>query len=593
MSSTLNQHCGQCGFLLPPGSTTCPNCGAPVSAPQPGEATPASNPPSEYFPGMAEQVDDAETLVRMRPEEVWPSQPSGEVSPSSPPPASGTLPTPVQTGPTGPGAQSAPVSGYVAPPQAGPALTPSYPSGGFQQPFGAPPAGPGWVGAPQGSMPTGTGTAPYPGQPFGGAPTAPEMFGAPSQAPYGTPPGAYVPGFGTAPGAPVGGPPPQRTLPLWFTIGAAALIVVGLLLVWITGSDWANGGLHVGIAALVFAGIVLVGFLVGRTQGYRSSRLMSGALAAVLILIVLGAAGIALQGPIHSLQGGAFDNQQNYLSAVSEYKAAGDSLGLARTYNDWGENLLSKKIYSLPDDPTTTATDGALAKFNFVLDPKNGFTQSGDPNIQDQVTRAKNGVVNTILAWGEAHLSQQDYQGAVDRFNLVLNQKDAYVATNNFAQVHRDAAKAYLALGQQQISGGDCTDAVATYQMVAKDYNDTPEGTQASSELKKPQSVTGTVVDFTTQAPVPGVTLYLSSKWSVQSGFFQASNDNVTKSGADGTFKFPNITPGDTKYLISYVDNGRETIVVSAASGQPLNVVVVLPLCGADAGPVPYNLPGA
>src|SRR5579862_4839259 len=108
MSSTFDQHCGQCGNLLPPGSTSCPNCGAPVSAPPPGAATPPSSQPSEYFPGMVEQMDSAETMVRLRPDGTWDNQPSdvapqfspppgsGVVAPSSPPPGSGMFPLPGQ-----------------------------------------------------------------------------------------------------------------------------------------------------------------------------------------------------------------------------------------------------------------------------------------------------------------------------------------------------------------------------------------------------------------------------------------------------------------------------------------------------------------
>ncbi len=392
------------------------------------------------------------------------------------------------------------------------------------------------------------------------------------------------------PGGPMMSVAPPRALPRWFVFGAAALIIVGLFLVWLTGAtgggDWANGGVRAGIGAFVVAILVLIAFAVGRQQGFRGGRIGSLVLATVLVLIVLGAAGIALQNPLHSLQGGALENSQKFSSAINEFNAAGNALGVARTYNDWGENLLNLKQYSVPDDPTQAATDGALAKFNYVLDPKNGFTKSADSDIQEQVTRAKNGVVKTVLAWGNSKLDQKDYQGAVDRFKLVLDQKDAYSLASDFSLLHKQAAKAYYGLGQDQISSGDCTDAVQTYQIIIKDYADTPQGNQASTDLKKPQNVTGRIVNRNTGQPSANAKLFLSGKWQLSSGFFSASDDYSTTSDAAGKFTFTNIPTGDTKYLISYVGtSGQEEITVTGGS-QPANVVIVSPLCGADAGTV-------
>jgi tetratricopeptide (TPR) repeat protein len=424
----------------------------------------------------------------------------------------------------------------------------------------------------------------------------PEMFSAPSQAPYGTAPGMYPPGFVPAPGGP-GFPPPQKALlPRWFTIGATVLVVVGLFLVWLTGSDWANGAVRAGIGALVVGAIVLVAFLFRFTQGYRATRTMSLAIVSILLLIVVGTAGLTLQGPIHSLQGGALDGQQKFAPAISEYAAAGDTLGLARTYNDWGEFLLKRGNYAVPDDPTQAIADGALAKFNYVLDSKHGLTTSTDPNIQDQVTRAREGFVNTVLAWGDAHVNSSDYQGAVARFKLVLDQKNTYGATSGFPKLHQEAAKAYYGLGQQQVTNGDCTDAVQTYQIVVTDYSDTPQGSQASADLKKPQSVTGQLVDVQKNAPAPHVRLYLTSNYTqALAGQAAPSHDYTTLSDSSGNFTFANIAPGQTKYLISYIQGSQELIIVSRSSGQPdpKYIVQVGPLCATSVGAMPYDLPGA
>ncbi len=410
-----------------------------------------------------------------------------------------------------------------------------------------------------------------------------EFFGAPAPGqmppPYGAPPGAYAPGFVAA--------QPKPPLPRWFTLGVTGLVVLGLFFIWLTGNDWANGGLRAGVAALVVGVIVLGVFLFRFSQGHRAQRTVALALAAVLVLIVIGTAGITLQGPVHSLQGGVLDSQQKFEAAVSQFSAASDSLGVARTYNDWGEYLLRQKSYSVPDDPTQQATDGALAKFEFVLNAKNGFIRSTDAQIQEQVTRAKEGVVNTVLAWGDAHLNNSDYAGAVDRFKVVLDQKDTYATTSAYPKLHTEAAKALLGLGQQQITSGDCTNAVETYQIIVKEYSDTPQGPLASADLKKPQTVTGRVVNFNTGRPAPNVKLFLSARWQVSNGFFNASDDYTATSDANGVFAFPNIPPSDDKYLISYIGSeGREIITVNRNTGEPANAVQVGPLCTTDAGTV-------
>jgi tetratricopeptide (TPR) repeat protein len=317
--------------------------------------------------------------------------------------------------------------------------------------------------------------------------------------------------------------------------------------------------------------------------------------AAIVLLIIVGAAGLTLQGPIRSLQGGVLDGQQNFAAAANEYSAAGDHIGLARTYNEWGEFLLKQGKYSEPDDPGQQARDGALAKFNFVLNPKNGFTNATDGTTLEQVSRAKEGVVNTVLAWGDAQLNklnsqnQPDYQGAVDRFKLVLDHTDTYGSTNAFPRLHKEAAKAYYGLAQQQVAAGsdsgDCTDAVTTYHLLVMAYSDTTPGQQAATDLKKPQNIAGVVVSRQTGQPASNVKLFLSARWQLMNNSFSASNDYTTTSDASGNFTFANIAPDDVKYLISYIGTGGgENITVSGASGQPANVVV--PLCGANAGTV-------
>jgi len=524
---------------------------------------------------------------------------------------------PGQMGPMG--QQNVQPATYMPPPVApGSWPTPAPSQGSVPQPFGAPPAGsgwagaspggPGWAGAPPGAAmpaPPSPGAFPYPAQPGsgmqGGWPSG-ESFGQPGMTgtmpqTYGVPPGAYAPGFG-APGTPggpgFGAPAPKRPLPIWFTIGAAALIVVGLFLIWLTGSDWANGGFRAGIAALVAGVIVLGVFLFRFSQGYRGTRTVSLAVASVLILLVLGAAGLALQSQFHQLQGSSLESQgksatdvgtadQKFGAAIGEFQAAGDNEDIARTYNDWGEQLLSQKKYQVPLDPTQSATDGrnqntdgAINKFAVVL---NQYKST------NQAQRAEEGETNSYLAWGDQYLNQSDYTNAVAAFKGAIDKKDTLGSTSAFPQLHQDAAKAYYGLGQQQINGtsGTCSDAVTTYQMLVHDYIDTTSGKMAQADLKKPQSVTGTVVNATTNQPGTNVRLFLSAHWQLSSAGFSASDDYPTTSDSSGAFTFSNIPTGDTMYLISYVGtSGQETITVSRSSGQPQNVVQVMPLCGAS-----------
>jgi hypothetical protein len=338
----------------------------------------------------------------------------------------------------------------------------------------------------------------------------PGMPGSPAG--YGAPPGVYVPGYGIS-----SVQPPRGKLPIWFTGGVAALVVVGLLLIWLTGSDWGNGSLRLGIAALIVAVVVLAAFLVRVRQGYRASSTMNLGIASILVLIIVGAAGIALVNPLHKAEGNSLDSSHQYQSAINEFKSANDTTSIAHTYNDWGEYLMSLKNYQ-----------GALDKFTIVL---NSYKQ-----VADEADRA-----------------------------------------------HADAATADYAIGQEQETGGDCQTAATTYQNLVKNFADTPEAAKAQAELKKPQTVTGTAVSLTTSQPAPNVQLFLSSDWQISNGSFTASDDYSTLTDSGGKFSFSSIPPSDKKYLISYIDSTGNQITRGSASGDSPYAVLVPPLCAPSA----------
>jgi hypothetical protein len=537
MSSQFEQHCGNCGFALAPGSTTCPRCGAPVSAAPTAASQAPSGPPSEFFPGFQYDMTNDPTMIHAGPFPGW--------EPASPGPAA-QMPAGVPDQIT-PGIIDAAPAGVM------PGATPTWPQDASPKGTPAPdfpgaPMQPGW---PSGMLP---GQAAVPGQTFpsGGVPT-----------------GVYIPGYDVQPGVmalPI--PPAQPPLPRWFTLGTVGLVAVGLFLIWLTGNDWADGAKRAGIAAFVAAGIVLGVFIYRYINGYRASRAIGLAVASVLVLIILGGAGIGLQSTFHQLQGRALEGQQNFAAAINQFQLSGESkpngVDLARTYNDWGEQLKAEKNYQ-----------AAIEKFDTVLQ---SFSA-----VSDEVARAQRDEANAYLAWGDQYFNQSDYQNAVDKYNKVLQDQKTFGSTPDYVKIHQQAAKAYFGLGQQQESSGDCTDAAASYTTIVKDFGDTPESQQAQTELKKPQDITGRVINVTSGQAAPNVKLFLSSRWQLQNGVFSASDDVSTTSDTGGNFVFKSITPGDTKYLISYVGtDGQQTITVSRASGQPQNVIQVAPVCAPD-----------
>jgi tetratricopeptide (TPR) repeat protein len=556
MSNQFEQHCGNCGLPLAPGSTACPRCGVPVSTAPPSASQAPSGPPSEFFPNFQYDVNEAATIVHEGPFPGWEpasplsGAPSGAFSSSQP--ASPGLAAQVPAGISGqvaPGTAEA-SSGGMTPPETTPTWSQGASSKGTPAPaFPGVPAQPGW---PSGLLPS-PGAVPGQTFPSGGMPT-----------------GVYAPGYDMQQGAMMMTPIPaaKPPLPRWFTAGAAALVALGVFLVWLTGSDWAEGGKRAGIAAFVAAAIVLGAFVYRYVTGYRATRAIGLAVASVLVLIILGGAGIGLQSTFHQLQGRSLESQQNFPAAINQFQLSGekapDGVDLARTYNDWGEQLKAQKNYQ-----------AAIDKFDTVL---HNF-----PGIADEVARAQRDEANAYLAWGDQYFNQSDYQNAVDKYNKILGDQKTFGATPDYVKIHQQAAKAYFGLGKKLESDGDCTDAASTYNTLVKDFSDTPESQQAQTELKKPQDITGRVINVTTSQPAPNVRLFLSSRWQVQNGVFSASDDTSTTSDANGNFAFKNITPGNTKYLISYVGtDGRETITVSRASGQPQNVIQVAPICAPD-----------
>ncbi len=131
------------------------------------------------------------------------------------------------------------------------------------------------------------------------------------------------------------------------------------------------------------------------------------------------------------------------------------------------------------------------------------FVSSPACNSDCQATLA-NVTPEAYYLYGAQLLQQKRYQQAITEFSTLEAQ---YASSAYASQGHAKAATAYLAYGQDQISGQQCTGAVSTFTTLVTSYKDTPEAKTAQNALNAPQDVTG----FITGAPTnPSPTVHLS-----------------------------------------------------------------------------------
>jgi hypothetical protein len=190
------------------------------------------------------------------------------------------------------------------------------------------------------------------------------------------------------------------------------------------------------------------------------------------VLLVVAGIGFAGQGAIHVAQAHSLEAAKNYARAVSEYQAGGaGAADLARAYNEWGEQLAASGQYTT-----------AIAKFDVVINSYN--------SVSDQVTRAKTDEAKAYYQVGQKALNSGDYAGAVAAFQTLVTK---FPSDPSATQAHALYATALLGLGKSQLGGGGsgCDTALPTYQQLAKDFADTPEGKEADTDLKAPQPVRG------------------------------------------------------------------------------------------------------
>ncbi len=607
-------YCGGCGSLLAPKTVVAPN------PPDPEQASPAISPAP---PGVPAAIEEAPTLRVMPPAQeqaaaalVIEDMPTMATEPAS-------LATPIPQTPQ-PAPSASEFYNFGAPAQQGmpgAGTAPLPPTPGF----------------PSGVQPPLAGSAPgfspslQPGAAFSSG-----FYPAPTPQPGGLASGVYPPSYQGQPYLPgwdahSGAIPPLaaqgpgsskliQPLPtLAFITSILVVVIVLAVLVFFTGTDWAAGFETAGLVALIVGVLILIAFgvrsalgMLATTNPHRRSQIISSILLA-LILFAVGAIGLTQQSAIHNVQAHFLEGQQKWLSAVSEYQAGGQgapsSEDIARTYNEWGESLTTQQQYS-----------SAIDKFSTVI---SNYTQA-----TTGVTRAEKDAVSAYQSWGAFDSQSQNYSAATQHYDALLNltycnsscqaqanaadatayynlaeqllkkQQYAGAATafntltarfgnsSSAKKAHADYATALWGEGQQQLTTA-CSSAVTTYQQLASQFSDTPQGQNAATALKGPIQVKG---QFTSPVPaastMPVVILgtgnMTTSTTANQFAALYAGSPH-TQINSDGTFQFASVKPGSYQFIWGTLNDSDGFIRVEFLTSDT-NIGV---LCTYDFGELP------
>ncbi len=414
--------------------------------------------------------------------------------------------------------------------------------------------------------------------------------------------------------------------------GSIAALALVLILLIVTGSDWASGTIHAAIMAAIVA-LLLIGALgvrlmmerAAQTSAQKRTQYMSAGLVILVLLLYMSTA-LSFQPAIHTVQGHSLEQSHQWKQAIAQYQLGGDtaptSVNIARTYNEWGQNLAQQQHYQQ-----------AIDNFEMVV---NKYGRAGS-----QVSIAQKNAINAYIAAGKQDQQKQDYSGAVTQFAALLNlnycdvqcQKDnqslaanAYYslaksqlataqysdAVDTFATLqqrfptssayqtaHEDIAKALFALGLQEINTNQCSAAVLNYQQLARAFADTVQGKNAALALKAPQPVKG---HFTKPLPRGRVLAVLTQgltarAWKNQFNKVLAKHPPITTVLANGTFQFKPLKQGT--YDLSWgniATNGKEsfgTDILASNPGTYYYVAHVGPLCPFNFGNITMAIPKA
>ena len=422
----------------------------------------------------------------------------------------------------------------------------------------------------------------------------------------------------------------SKPIPVRILIGSIVLVVLLLIVLQLTGSDWATGAMHAGIVAGILAVVILLITIVSMTLGKatrsnpaRLLQLISSVLV-ILLLSLLCLVGLTQQTSIHNMQAHSWEAQKQWQFAINQYQTSGEgaptSEDIARVYNLWGEQFTIHQQYV-----------EALAKYNMVL------TYYGSASTG--VARAQSDTITAYVSWGRQASQQHNYMAATSHFDALLglsycaatcqtqvssldatayynlaesllvaqNYHDAignfHTLVSRFAssteahKVHGDYAKALLGEGKQQLKGAICSSAVPTYQQLSAQFGDTPEGQQATNALKANQPVKGHFVGSIPNNPslTPIATLIQGLNHNMSDGqFFQLFNTAPTAIiQNNGNFLFDPLPQGSygLAWGTNQSDGSKHFQFAYNADGSSTYVAKVGPMCPYDFGDLPETIP--
>ena len=423
----------------------------------------------------------------------------------------------------------------------------------------------------------------------------------------------------------------SKPMPIWALIVSVLVVVLILVALQVTGSDWAAGAQQMGIVAGILALVVVlvtgVRILFGMAAKSNPTRLLQLVAAglSILLLLLLCLVGLTQQSTIHSLQAHAWEGQQRWQSSINEYQLAGEgaptSENIAQVYNEWGEQLNSQQRYVV-----------SIAKFNTVL--------TGYGSASAGVARAQSDTITAYLAWGQQSSQQHDYKAATSHYDALLqlsycsttchsqanaldatayyNLAETQLAAKNYAdaitnfqtvvsrfssspeaqKLHRDYAKALFGHGQEQLTSASCSSAIPTYQQLSTKFGDTPEGQQATSALKAPQPVKGhfvtSVPNNSALTPMAALVQGLYVNISTDQFFSLLGASPTTVIQPDGSFSFKSMKQG-TYDLVWGTDNsdGNQLFYITHRGNALVYIATVGPLCPYDFGDINEPIPSA
>jgi len=390
-------------------------------------------------------------------------------------------------------------------------------------------------------------------------------------------------------------------------------VVVYALMTLAGGKDWAAGAQIAGGVALGVAALALIGTIVRAGLGRRSASFFAAGLAAVVLVGALGTGGLLFSPQLHLAQAQSLERAGNWGAAIHEYTLAGEntsrSTDIARAYDEWGESLLSQGEYAsavtqfnqvLETYPDSGAPVGRAYRDEFQAYSKwlankpdslnysnaiaffNTYKASSlcDANCQSAIIPVE---LQSEYQYGVQLAAAGQYTEAITQF---VNAQTLAPGSHYAHLAYQAAAEAYWNLGQQQLAGSDCADAVISYQALVSNYKNTPQAQTAAQALAAPVSVSGSFDNYTPSSYDPVVylskTAHAPAGQNVPASEVYFSDDYSTLlDQATSTFTFPSVAPGS--YALS-AEGANDTVWWTSTSTNQLIFSQVGPLCSTQLG---------